>query len=491
MKSMKFIRAALALILCAALLVPALAGAELDISGYTYEELQQIRKQLDEAISEKDREYTRETGDRRVTFGQAEITLLPGESARQIPEITRLTDSAPARTLLSWASDNPAVVYTDPENGRVTALSAGSATITASAKDNVLIRGQYTVTVNEAPETLPSGKQEITLTLGGSEADAEADILNLMVPESLRDLDMVWTSSSESVVAVDQKGHVTAQSPGSALITVTSPELIPGSTARQKAYCLVNVSRLTDGLTLSPARMKLEQGSYGQLTARVIPDNADSRKVTFSSTDTSVAVVSSDGRVLATGKGECDITCETADGSGYMARCHITVIRILRSIRLDPASAVMNPGEVIAVAAEALPADAQNLGLVWSSSNPGVAAVTDGGVVTAVTGGDCVITCSAADSSGITAEMKVHVPTFSVGSKKVQAVQGQTFLIPISWHSYEQISLSLSTHSPYLSYGWDQDGNVWVRSSVQGSAYLKIDSNAGDSALIEIQVSEQ
>ena len=181
---MKFIRAALALILCAALLVPALACAELDISGYTYEELQQIRKQLDEAISEKDREYTRETGDRRVTFGQAEITLLPGESARQIPEITRLTDSAPARTLLSWTSDNPAVVYTDPENGRVTALSAGSATITASAKDNVLIRGHYTVTVNEAPETLPSGKQEITLTLGGSEADDEADILNLMVPES-------------------------------------------------------------------------------------------------------------------------------------------------------------------------------------------------------------------------------------------------------------------------------------------------------------------
>ena len=491
LKSLKIIRRALALVICTALLLPALAGAELDMSGYTYEELQQIRKQLEETISEKDKEYARDTGDRRVTFEQAEITLLPGESARQVPEITRLTDSAPARTLLSWTSDNPDVVYTDPENGRITALTVGTAKITAAAKDNVLIRGEYTVTVAEPPEILSSEKREIALTLGGDEADASADILDLMIPESLRDLDMVWTSSNESVATVDQEGHVTAVAPGSALITVTSPELIHGSTARQKAYCMVSVSRLTDGLTLSPARMKLEQGNYGQLTARVLPDNADSREVKFTSSDTSVAAVSPDGKVLAKGAGECDIICETADGSGYVAKCHITVIRTLRSLRLDPVSAVMNPGEVIAVTAEALPADAQNRELAWTSSNPGIASVTDGGIVTAVTGGDCVITCSATDSSGLTAEMKVHVPTFSVGSRKIQAVQGQTFLIPVHWHSWEQISLSLSTHSPYLSYGWDQDGNIWVRSAVQGSAYLIIDSSGGDSALVEIRVSEQ
>ena len=88
MKSMKFIRAALALILCAALLVPALAGAEPDISGYTYEELQDLvaahagTSDLRKAAMERGMKVLRQDGWAKVSQG-----------ATTIEEVQRITST--------------------------------------------------------------------------------------------------------------------------------------------------------------------------------------------------------------------------------------------------------------------------------------------------------------------------------------------------------------------------------------------------------------
>ena len=76
-------------------------------------------------------------------------------------------------------------------------------------------------------------------------------------------------------------------------------------------------------LTLSSSSLSLMKGSYAQLTATVSPATT---ALTWRSSDTDVAMVSSNGMVVAVSTGTCTITCETTDGSNVSATCEVTVI---------------------------------------------------------------------------------------------------------------------------------------------------------------------
>ena len=62
-----------------------------------------------------------------------------------------------------------------------------------------------------------------------------------------------------------------------------------------------------------------------KLKATVKPADATDASVTWSSSNPSVATVSSKGKVKAVGAGTCVITCAANDGSGIYAECTITV----------------------------------------------------------------------------------------------------------------------------------------------------------------------
>ncbi|MBR1789090.1 MAG: Ig-like domain-containing protein, partial [Bacteroidaceae bacterium] len=82
---------------------------------------------------------------------------------------------------------------------------------------------------------------------------------------------------------------------------------------------------LVETITLTPATLALAVGASSQLTATVTPSNAANPTLTWSSSDTEVAVVGTDGRVVAVAPGTCTITCAATDGSGVKATCKVTV----------------------------------------------------------------------------------------------------------------------------------------------------------------------
>ncbi|MCM1186125.1 MAG: Ig-like domain-containing protein [Lachnoclostridium sp.] len=86
---------------------------------------------------------------------------------------------------------------------------------------------------------------------------------------------------------------------------------------------LVKVIRVT-GVILSQSTASLKVGETLKLTATVAPENADNKKVQWSSTDPSVASVGEDGTVTAVKEGTATIKVTTADG-GKTASCAITV----------------------------------------------------------------------------------------------------------------------------------------------------------------------
>ena len=124
---------------------------------------------------------------------------------------------------------------------------------------------------------------------------------------------ITWTSSDESIATVDQNGLVTAVASGTCTITATT------SVSGKTATCEVTVVQLVTSITLSHTTLNLEKEDYKKLTATVQPSNASNTKVTWSSSDENVALVTSSGLVEATGWGQCTITCTAADGSGITA----------------------------------------------------------------------------------------------------------------------------------------------------------------------------
>lgn len=95
-------------------------------------------------------------------------------------------------------------------------------------------------------------------------------------------------------------------------------DLVPAAITVEKVKILVS------GITLNKTSLTLQDGDSAKLTATVTPTNADNQKVTWSTSDESVATVSADGTVTAVKAGTANITVTTEDG-GKTASCTLTV----------------------------------------------------------------------------------------------------------------------------------------------------------------------
>ncbi len=135
-------------------------------------------------------------------------------------------------------------------------------------------------------------------------------------------------------------------------------------------------------------------GRTVQLTASVLPENATDKKVNWTSSDSSIAEVDSDGLVTGVSKGSAVITATTANGK--QASCTVTVSVPVETVTLDKSEAELKTGETLSLTATVLPADAGNKSVTWSSDAENVASV-ENGLVTAKEAGTAVITVVTSD----------------------------------------------------------------------------------------------
>ena len=123
--------------------------------------------------------------------------------------------------------------------------------------------------------------------------------------------DLEWTSSDESVAKVSNWGEVTGVGAGECTITCKATDG-SGVTAECKVTVKGKSKNSKNELKLAEPveKVKLKVGESQRITLT----NAD-MKVKWSSSDKSVAKVTSSGKIKAVGKGKCTITCEAEDGS--------------------------------------------------------------------------------------------------------------------------------------------------------------------------------
>ncbi|MBQ7278102.1 MAG: Ig domain-containing protein [Clostridia bacterium] len=152
-------------------------------------------------------------------------------------------------------------------------------------------------------------------------------------------------------------------------------------------------------------------GDTYSMKATVSPSNAGNKKLTWSSSNTKVATVNSNGVVTGKKAGTVTIKAVSKDNSKATASCKITVQNspAVTSVKLDKTTVNML-GEKVTLKATCYPFNA-NQKVTWSSSNKKVATVTDKGVVTPKGYGTCTITAKA--DNGKTATCKITIQEYN------------------------------------------------------------------------------
>ena len=336
-----------------------------------------------------------------VTLSKTSISILIG-SAYQLTA-TVLPADAKNKTL-TWTSSNVTIATVDT-TGKVTAKALGTATFTAKSNNGKTAACLVTVnpvkitalTLSPASTTISIGKGEVL----GKKITLKANI----TPTNATIRTFNWTTTNSKVATVDQNGVVTSVGYGTAIIRATAKD---GSGAY--GQCTLTVKKYVTQLTLSRTSAPVIPGKTVTLGITVLPADASDKQVSWASSNTAVATVSSAGVVTGLRLGTATITATAKDGSGVKAICTVTVGQPAASVTLNLPKITIGVGQAVStVTAGVLPTNAIIKQVSWSSSNSAVAKVDATGKITGVKTGTATITATAADGSGKAASVVVTV----------------------------------------------------------------------------------
>ena len=201
------------------------------------------------------------------------------------------------------------------------------------------------------------------VTLDKASADISLwDSLSLTATVTPAGEEVIWSTTNPWVAAVDENGVVTATGGGECDIYAT----LASSHDAEYAICHITVIHTDVTLSLSDESLEMILSEEQTLTVTITPDNTGLTP-TWSSSNTSVATVDENGKVVAVGEGECDITAKVLDQT---ATCHVTVTNnVIITLNLD--NSIIGANQALTVYPTCSP-DVP-VELVVTSSDPSVA----------------------------------------------------------------------------------------------------------------------
>ena len=214
------------------------------------------------------------------------------------------------------------------ENGTVTALKAGTATVRAESVSNPGVYDECEVTVISPVTQITLNHSDYPADPGTFEVGLDFVLSAAVTPGDATDKRLNWSVSPENIVSLDAAtGTVTALEAGTATVTVSAADGFGAS-----ASCVVTVSPATADVTkivLNRESVSLYKGGSYRLTASVEPPNAADKTVTWSlEGGDGVATISNDGLLSVDPNADTamfTVKATAGDGSGVTATCEVTV----------------------------------------------------------------------------------------------------------------------------------------------------------------------
>ena len=212
-----------------------------------------------------------------------------------------------------------------------------------------------------------------------------------------------------------------------------------------------NIQKVT-GITINPSSAQTKNiGDTFKITVTVSPTDANNKSLNWSSSNTSVATVDSNGNVKCLVAGTTTITATAADGSGKSASLSLTVRDPLTSLTLDkPQTTLLYGGATTTVTATTTPSDYDANNLTWTIGDTSLATISGTGKTRTITSnntkktGETTLTVS---GGGKTATMKVCIVNFTTttysytGSVQQVDLPAGTYKLEVwrssGWYSYK------------------------------------------------------
>jgi uncharacterized protein YjdB len=377
-----------------------------------------------------------------VAKGSAVITVTTadgGKTASCIVTVTdavvisgvRIEDSATTSTGLC-SYDGALKAYSGASNGyainlsnstgkgitwKVEVASAGSYTLTwryvngassAATSAKLIING--TAVSSSVAFAKTSDKSTFTTTSATATLVKGVNQIRIETTSGSEFADIDWIEISGSVIGAANCSAAIGSGGSSSTVAVTG----------------VTVSSSSSTITTSNGTV--------QLSANVLPSDASNKNVSWSSSNTSVATVSSTGLVTAKSNGSATITVTTADGN-KTATSQVTVnvgssTVSVTGVSVSPTSSTITASNgTVQLAATIAPSNATNQNVSWSSSNTSVATVSSSGLVTGISNGSAAITVTTADGNKTAScSITVNIGTTQVNTSMIgyATVEGGT-----------------------------------------------------------------
>lgn len=336
-----------------------------------------------------------------IKFDVTNLELNVGQS--YTIELT-VTPSNSTELGLTWETTDSKIATVD-DKGKITAKAPGKAVIFAKTAYGEAV--YCNVTVVQQPNDIQLNFDEKTIVIGES-----FTLKATMQPSSAVDVNLIWSSSNEKVARVSNNGTVKAISGGTAVIKVQTED------KKITKFCIVKVVEPITNVKLNKSSYILGVGKRYTLKATIEANTATNPKLKWTSSNSRVATVNSQGIITAKSIGTAVITATAQDGTNAEACCEVRVVKAVTSVTLNYSSVTTVEGRSFKLKATVKPTNATIKKVRWTSSDESIAIVDSSGVVTAIKEGTVKIKATAADNSGkydiVMVKVKAQVPATKV-----------------------------------------------------------------------------
>ena len=359
----------------------------------------------------------------------------------------------------------------------------------------VLSCKNYTLPATVVPVSeisVNSNQTDVSLAIGSS-YQLQAKVL----PENATDKKITYTSNNPAVASVNEEGVITALSAGSAKITITASNDI--SKEINVTVTAVSVTDIVFDPALPGNPLLLSVGGTCPIHAKVQPENATDKNLTYSSDNEAVAAVDAGGLIIGKAVGSAKITIKASNGVSKEITVTVTTTPIpVTGIELssgETAISVEN-GATRQIGAYVVPENATDKKLTYGSDNETVAVVNDNGLITAKGIGNTTITITAADGISKTVNLTVTKATVHVTSiefnpplptEPIELFLNEIYKFDIKVLPEEAENKKLTFITSNSSIAWLQgEGNSEVKADGEGKATVTITADDNPSVKREV-----
>lgn len=263
------------------------------------------------------------------------------------------------------------------------------------------------------------------------------------------DGEVVYAATKTNVATVSEDGIITAVGKGTTEVTAS---LMRNGKRVGQTKVTVQVLRAVQKVTLNTVKLSvydpdhpsvasllkaptenqvlvIPAGTAVPLAATCTPEDASSKKITYTTSDAGVARISGTS-LKAVQRGECDLTVQSAQNPEVTETFRVLVIQPVKKITIDAGDKKVAAGSRMELDAICAPDNASITEVTWSSKNPNIATVDESGMVTGVKKGTASIVATAADGSKVTGTVMITVTqpvtSINITQADIPVVVGRT-----------------------------------------------------------------